>query len=274
MSVADSAHCASRAPGHTIFRNGPRARFAFSGTRCFGDAPSRNSCFLTRNTRAFTLIELLVVIAIIAILAAILFPVFASSKQSASKVRCASNLKQIASAWQLYADDNAGRACPSYIYRDGVMHSWDFTILPGSPPRFKLGLLGRYTRSGEINACPTFKVEGADRPYTGYAYNATYIGGDDYYGIPPCVLGSISRPARKVVFADAAYDNGRAAHNYLRAPSDPLFACGKLHFRHGGQANVAYADGHVSATARKYRCDPNEPECAALSDDDSAYQLE
>jgi prepilin-type N-terminal cleavage/methylation domain-containing protein len=45
--------------------------------------------------RAFTLIELLVVIAIIAILAAILFPVFAQAKESAKKVGCLSNLKQL-----------------------------------------------------------------------------------------------------------------------------------------------------------------------------------
>ena len=53
----------------------------------------------------FTLIELLVVIAIIAILAAILFPVFASAKNMAKKANCASNLKQISYAYQMYASD-------------------------------------------------------------------------------------------------------------------------------------------------------------------------
>ncbi|MCU0316349.1 MAG: DUF1559 domain-containing protein [Fimbriimonadaceae bacterium] len=55
--------------------------------------------------RAFTLIELLVVIAIIAILAAILFPVFAQAKEAAYKANCQSNLKQLGTAFHLYASD-------------------------------------------------------------------------------------------------------------------------------------------------------------------------
>jgi prepilin-type N-terminal cleavage/methylation domain-containing protein/prepilin-type processing-associated H-X9-DG protein len=55
--------------------------------------------------KAFTLIELLVVIAIIAILAAILFPVFAQAKEAANKTTCVSNLKNLGTAFMLYAAD-------------------------------------------------------------------------------------------------------------------------------------------------------------------------
>src|SRR5688500_18386804 len=58
-----------------------------------------------RKGRAFTLIELLVVIAIIAILAAILFPVFAQAREKARQASCASNLKQIVLALQMYQQD-------------------------------------------------------------------------------------------------------------------------------------------------------------------------
>ena len=55
--------------------------------------------------RGFTLIELLVVIAIIAILAAILFPVFARAREKARQASCQSNLKQLALAAAMYAQD-------------------------------------------------------------------------------------------------------------------------------------------------------------------------
>jgi len=58
-----------------------------------------------RSTRGFTLIELLVVIAIIAILAAMLFPVFARARESARKIQCLSNIKNIALAYQMYLTD-------------------------------------------------------------------------------------------------------------------------------------------------------------------------
>src|SRR5208337_3230200 len=53
----------------------------------------------------FTLIELLVVIAIIGILAAMLFPVFARARESARKIQCLSNIKNIALAYQMYLTD-------------------------------------------------------------------------------------------------------------------------------------------------------------------------
>ncbi len=58
-----------------------------------------------RRRAGFTLIELLVVLAIIAILAAILFPVFAQARKKARSITCTSNLRQIGTAMQMYAQD-------------------------------------------------------------------------------------------------------------------------------------------------------------------------
>jgi prepilin-type N-terminal cleavage/methylation domain-containing protein/prepilin-type processing-associated H-X9-DG protein len=60
----------------------------------------------SRRFDAFTLIELLVVIAIIAILAALLLPVVSAAKARAQQTACINNLKQLAVAWQMYANDN------------------------------------------------------------------------------------------------------------------------------------------------------------------------
>jgi prepilin-type N-terminal cleavage/methylation domain-containing protein/prepilin-type processing-associated H-X9-DG protein len=184
--------------------------------------------------RGFTLIELLVVIAIIAILAAILFPVFAKAREKARQASCQSNLKQIAIAFQMYAQD------------------YDETTVQASGGSDQRPLwtdaLEPYTKNTQLLVCPS----DANRVMSGgYAPIQTVQTG---YGIY-CLhygraLAAYSHPADTVIVSDAT---GYRTHPPASAGGPPAgspsnCADGSLNWvaaRHNDMANFSFMDGHV-----------------------------
>ncbi|MGE5607737.1 MAG: type II secretion system protein, partial [Bacillota bacterium] len=57
---------------------------------------------------AFTLVELLTVIAIIVVLIAVLLPALKLAKRSAERIAYASNMRQLGTAFLMYAQENRG----------------------------------------------------------------------------------------------------------------------------------------------------------------------
>jgi type II secretory pathway pseudopilin PulG len=57
----------------------------------------------------FTLIELLVIVGMIALGASLLVPALARMRPNSQAFQCVNNLKQLITAWQMYAEDNKGR---------------------------------------------------------------------------------------------------------------------------------------------------------------------
>ena len=234
----------------------------------------------------FTLIELLVVIAIIALLASMLLPALAKAREMGRKAKCISNLKQISLAFIMYADDNDGYLPPTYYMWDtGETIGWDFSSAGWSGP-YGSGLLNSYL-TDQIYKCPTaVSLYTGGRPYTGYAYNMTHIGGGyDSWGMnqSPAKMGKVKNPSATVLVTDSGiwmepvWGSGNyevCGNNYLRAPSAEGLTGPLVHFRHNGSANVAYCDGHVESTNKKYNTNSNNSSLADLSTNDSAYDLD
>jgi len=212
--------------------------------------------------KGFTLIELLVVIAIIAILAAILFPVFAQARSKARSASCQSNLKQIALAGLMYAQDHDERLTGWLWYGGGCN---------GIPAQWYHHLWYSYTKNWAVYICPEtqynsgagcgFWIQPPHTPETrihgtSYAFNCRF----------GCrcnrPLGHIVKPAEAAMLADGVWACMRP---YVGPPGNASYTqpgvggCGTPYIEpHSGGVNVAYFDGHVKWMSSRKFWAPNQ----------------
>jgi prepilin-type N-terminal cleavage/methylation domain-containing protein len=138
---------------------------------------------------AFTLIELLVVIAIIAILAAILFPVFAQAREKAREASCTSNMKQIALALKMYAQDYDERYFASGSLPAAGDPDWFRRNIDGTNLVRMIGgglswFAQPYIKNQQIFRCPSDTGENYwGRNSTGWAWNSA-----EWWGRPSSYL--------------------------------------------------------------------------------------
>jgi len=245
----------------------------------FADLAKRTRFEPKKNIRlsinAFSLVELLVVISIISLLMGILMSVLATSRAKSNQIICRQNLRQLLLANTGYAgDNNSSYVCGGVdVFRDNK-HRWygkrsDISE-PFVPSR---GPLASYLR-GSFLKCPVkvnFKsLDPSDPDYDqgsgGYGYNMTYIGSKIWtngYEDSSCKTTAkqtdIRQPSQTLMFSDAAMSKTGYYIEYSFAEPRYFVVDGKsvidsgwnpspsIHFRHRGQANIGWADGHVSS---------------------------
>jgi prepilin-type N-terminal cleavage/methylation domain-containing protein/prepilin-type processing-associated H-X9-DG protein len=95
-------------------------------------AQATTSALRRRCHRGFTLVELLVVIGVVALLIAILLPTLSKSRESARRVACLSNLRQVHAAFHLYAFANHDQVPIGYRTASKQFNSMIFSTTGGN----------------------------------------------------------------------------------------------------------------------------------------------
>jgi prepilin-type N-terminal cleavage/methylation domain-containing protein/prepilin-type processing-associated H-X9-DG protein len=206
----------------------------------------------------FTLVELLVVISIIAVLIGLLLPALSRARRSAEVITCASNLRQMAAAFQSYLNDTRGTmfwrgADPSidgmdwYVWGGNEQGNTNtgqaglfnrFVPRPLNPYLSADGASGAADRKIAVFRCPG-DTPGASSwangtshfDWVGNSYNFNAIGAPgssltSTSGLAGKRVTKVREPSRTILFLDAS-----------------LVYPGDWHGKKKG--NIAMADGHV-----------------------------
>ncbi len=222
-----------------------------------------------KTNNLFTLIELLVVIAIIAILAGMLLPALSKARESAKKVNCISNLKQMSTAVIMYAgaNDDYMPIINGTVPNQPAFGTcgWKLQILPytGKKAAGNSTTVAKLLSAG-VFRCPSWNAErmsedvksrikaGSSHLGGGYGYNYVngrgpypllgYISGGTYYGAK---IVQISEPSETFVIGESCDGKSGVSDAGVVKNDDRSWIDG----RHDDYKTmpIAWADGHAAA---------------------------
>ena len=205
----------------------------------------------------FTLIELLVVVAIIAVLVAVLLPALASARDRAKLVVCTNNLKQIHTAYMMYAHENNDWvihfACWPPFSGTNYHYDWPSYVARyvGLPPQDSKGFawIASSDRNRTVFSCPN-----AGNGYS-FSINTNCVGGSK--GVHR--LAAEIRPEYTMRIGERGPGHNGYTDNWLINSGicnygNIVGALSQLTDRHFGGGNYLFCDGHIAwVKAELYR---------------------
>lgn len=213
--------------------------------------------------RCFTLIELLVVVAVIAVLAALLLPALAKSRDRATRVLCMSNQRQSLIACLTYADEQANQLPTQYAPAGTDWPMGIYYINTGSEHYDLRTPLKGYIGSFEVWGCPAVMAVPIDHPSNirvgcyGSRYYFPGVRNPNFNNSPaPTAIVQVSKASDRVMLQDVMVDatataGGMWAFNHgsgslsVLADNPSARSYSSLSRSSTRGANLGYYDGHV-----------------------------
>jgi prepilin-type N-terminal cleavage/methylation domain-containing protein/prepilin-type processing-associated H-X9-DG protein len=231
----------------------------------------------SRVARGFTLVELLVVIGIIALLISILLPALSKARENSRRVACLSNLRQIGTAFVMYANEHKGGLPDTPKTGTGIdQDAWYWQAarinkIGESPIGQYLGMTATNQR---VMICPSDDVHarqrGGSSPYPfSYVINI-FANGNKPEAVKK--LGQFRNSSEKVLLYEEDPSTIDDGNGELWTRGGNWQYCNLLSLRHDpgnlkqrpdlpsnagvpnleGRGNVAFADGHGDYVNRRF----------------------
>lgn len=205
---------------------------------------------VNRCDKRFTLIELLVVIAIIGILASMLLPALNRARETAYRIKCAGNLKQLGFGMMLYTENNDGYMC-AITNNLGVADTrgWCngiFSYMAANPATYICPKDDFIKRPDGTKVTKLYKADTNAYGHPSYGYNLKIPWGfsnpdDTSLSIK---MGRVTNHSELILFIDSAWMNG-TSNNYFVTNALNCNWSGSISTRHQGGSNMCHMDGHV-----------------------------